>query len=318
MKTLATKQLTNKSVKQNQNGEKGRSRSVSPLSTGMPLLQRQCACGGGCPHCQEKLGIQTKLKISEPGDQYEQEADRLADEVMRMPEPSVQRQVEPEEEEEMVQRKAIANPMMPPIQRKNEPDQSEPSEVPSVVHEVLNSPGHSLSPSIRTFMEPRFGYDFSQVRLHTSPQAAESARAVNACAFTVGRNIVLGAGQYAPETTEGRRLLAHELTHVIQQNTSPMAAERVQRGISSFLGFSGSIRFTSCTEHGHALSDFAVMPEEGSESFTPEDGQRHEKVDGFWWRYHDPTEWLKISGDCHFEVTCTETGISRQDDCTFS
>jgi hypothetical protein len=94
MTTLATKQPTNESAKQNKSGEKGRSRSISPLSTGMPLLQRQCACGGGCPRCKkQELGIQTKLKISEPGDKYEQEADRIADEVMRMPEPSVQRQV---------------------------------------------------------------------------------------------------------------------------------------------------------------------------------------------------------------------------------
>jgi hypothetical protein len=94
MKAIATKQPTNESVKQNKSGEKGRSRSISPLSTGMPLLQRKCACGGGCPRCK-KSPIQTKLKISEPGDKYEQEADRIADEVMRMPELSVQRQIEP-------------------------------------------------------------------------------------------------------------------------------------------------------------------------------------------------------------------------------
>jgi outer membrane protein OmpA-like peptidoglycan-associated protein len=106
MRAIATKQPTNDFTKQNKNGGRGRSRSRSPLSTGMPRLQRQCACGGGCPRCQDELGIQTKLKISEPGDKYEQEADRIADEVMRMPEPSVQRQLEPEEEEqEMVQRK---------------------------------------------------------------------------------------------------------------------------------------------------------------------------------------------------------------------
>jgi hypothetical protein len=99
MRSLATKQLINDVAKQ-KNGERGRSRHVSLLSTEMPLLQRQCACGGGCPRCQDELGIQTKLKISEPGDKYEQEADRIADEVMRMPEPSVQRQVEPEEEKE--------------------------------------------------------------------------------------------------------------------------------------------------------------------------------------------------------------------------
>lgn len=69
-------------------------------------------------------------------------------------------------------------------------------------------------------MEPRFGVDFSQVRVHTDPRATESAQAVNALAYTVGRNVVFGTGQYAPGTSEGRRLLAHELVHTIQQNKS--------------------------------------------------------------------------------------------------
>jgi hypothetical protein len=85
MKAIATKQPTNESVKQNKSGEKGRSRSVSPLSTGMPLLQRKCACGGGCPRCQDELGIQTKLKIGKPGDKYEQEADHIANLVVNTP-----------------------------------------------------------------------------------------------------------------------------------------------------------------------------------------------------------------------------------------
>jgi hypothetical protein len=86
MRTLATKQPINDVVKQ-KNGERGRSRSISSLSTGMPLLQRKCACGGGCPRCKEQGLLQTKLKISEPGDKHEQEVDQIADEVMRMPEP---------------------------------------------------------------------------------------------------------------------------------------------------------------------------------------------------------------------------------------
>jgi hypothetical protein len=176
----------------------------------MPLLQRKCACGGGCPRCKEELGIQTKLKISEPGDKYEQQADRVADEVMRMPESLVQRQVEPEEEE-MVHRKAIANPN--PLSS----DQSS-SEVPPIVHEVLNSPGQPLDPKTRTFMESRFGHDFSQVRVHTDVKAVQSARSLNALAYTVGQNIVFGSNQYALEAQEGKRLLAHELTHVVQQN----------------------------------------------------------------------------------------------------
>lgn len=84
MRTLATKQPTNDSAKQKKKGNKERSsRSVSSLSTGMPLLQRKCACGGGCPRCKEDLGIQTKLKIGEPNDKYEQEADQVANQVMQ-------------------------------------------------------------------------------------------------------------------------------------------------------------------------------------------------------------------------------------------
>lgn len=89
--------------------------------------------------------------------------------------------------------------------------------VPPIVHDVLSSPGQPLDASTRTFMEPRFGYDFSQVRVHTDKRAAESARAVNALAYTVGRDVVFGEGEYEPGTSMGRRLLAHELTHVVQQ-----------------------------------------------------------------------------------------------------
>ena len=90
--------------------------------------------------------------------------------------------------------------------------------VPPVVHDVLSSPGQPLDRSTRAFMEPRFGHDFSGVRVHTDARAAESARAVNALAYTVGRDVVFGAGQYMPGTMGGKRLLAHELTHTIQQS----------------------------------------------------------------------------------------------------
>lgn len=93
-------------------------------------------------------------------------------------------------------------------------------EVPPVVHDVLCSPGQPLDPATRAFMEPRFGHDFSQVRVHTDGKAAESARAVNALAYTVGRDVVFDSGQYAPYTHEGRQLITHELTHVIQQKFS--------------------------------------------------------------------------------------------------
>jgi len=96
--------------------------------------------------------------------------------------------------------------------------------VPPIVHDVLSSSGHPLDAGTRTFMEPRFGYDFSQVRVHTDATAAESARAVNALAYTVGRDIVFDTGQYAPGTSAGKRLLTHELTHVVQQRSGTQGA----------------------------------------------------------------------------------------------
>ena len=92
--------------------------------------------------------------------------------------------------------------------------------VPGVVHEVLRAPGQALDASARAFMEPRFGRDFSQVRIHTDATAAASAAAVNARAYTVGRDIVFAGGAYRPGTAEGRTLLAHELAHVAQQQGS--------------------------------------------------------------------------------------------------
>lgn len=99
--------------------------------------------------------------------------------------------------------------------------------VPAIVHEVLRTPGQPLEPATRASMEPHFGHDFGAVRVHTDARAAESARAVDALAYTVGRNVVFGAGQYAPTSSAGQRLLAHELTHVVQQ--SSLGAVQLQR-----------------------------------------------------------------------------------------
>jgi hypothetical protein len=167
--------------------------------------------------------IQTKLAVNQPGDAYEQEADGIADQVMRMPEPRL--------------RSACPCGGKCPNCRKEQPGQEQPSHghgrlrakrvqagdmgqitAPPIVHEVLASPGQPLDPAARGFMEPRFGHDFSQVRVHADAKAAESASALKASAYTVGRDVVFGAGRYAPGTAEGDRLLAHELTHVAQQS----------------------------------------------------------------------------------------------------
>lgn len=91
------------------------------------------------------------------------------------------------------------------------------NDVPPIVYDVLRSPGKSLEPATRAFMEPRFGHDFSRVRVHTDPRAGESARAVGAEAYTVGSHIVFGSHPQSPDSSAGRELLAHELAHVVQQ-----------------------------------------------------------------------------------------------------
>lgn len=104
------------------------------------------------------------------------------------------------------------------LQRRSE-KQTALAMLPPSVYEVLRTPGRPLDAATRAFMEPRFGHDFSHVRVHTDTKAAESAQAVNALAFTVGRDLVFGERQYAPGTMTGDRLMAHELTHVVQQDS---------------------------------------------------------------------------------------------------
>ena len=105
---------------------------------------------------------------------------------------------------------------------------AEPVSVPPIVHDVLRSPGQPLDARTRAYMEPRFGHDFSQVRVHTGGRAAESAMAVNARAYTAGQNIVFGANEYSPQSNAGKRLLAHELTHTVQQRNSAGMALQVR------------------------------------------------------------------------------------------
>jgi hypothetical protein len=187
--------------------------------------------------------IQAKLRIGESNDIYEQEADRVADEVMRMPEQQVQQQPEEEKDavlndsEGTIQPKPLADQITPLVQRQVEPQEEEKEEEEEILqtkeisgqpHEVtpdlesriqaLKGGGQPLSKSERAFFEPRFGYDFSEVRVHTDVDAFRLARSVNARAFTVGRDIYFGVGRYSPNTSPGKKLLAHELTHVVQQN----------------------------------------------------------------------------------------------------
>lgn len=162
--------------------------------------------------------LQAKLKIGQPHDMYEQEADRVAEQVMRMQEPQVQRKCAKcnEDEEKVLKPKAIG---------------SIANTVPPIVHEVLSTPGQPLDTQTRSFMEPRFGHDFGNIRVHADAKAAESARAVNALAYTVGRDIILGEDQINSGTWQGKRLLAHELAHVVQQE---YGLKQIQRQVGSY------------------------------------------------------------------------------------
>lgn len=166
--------------------------------------------------------IQPKLTVNQPGDLYEQEADRVADQVMRMTgPPTIRRNCSSGAEEEKLHRKCAECEEQEKEKKKMNLGRKEthagPRFAPISVHQVLNSPGQPLDPVTRSFMEPRFSHDFSHVRVHDDSRAADSAKAVNAHAYTVGRHIVFASGQYSPATLAGQRLLAHELVHAIQQ-----------------------------------------------------------------------------------------------------
>ena|GEM_PF-1101107 len=193
-------------------------------------------------------GVQAKLEIGQPGDAYEKEADAMAEKVMQS---SAEQGVSlAGKEEEKVQKKPLAESITPIVQRKNEEEPSESPEglttdiqrkettqsaSPSVASPSLESQlsqsqggGTPLPTAARQEMEAGFGSDFSSVRVHTDSQAVQLSRQLGAQAFTKGNDLYFNSGRYNPTSSEGKRLLAHELTHTIQQGKSPT----VQRKLS--------------------------------------------------------------------------------------
>ncbi|MDB5133750.1 MAG: hypothetical protein JWP37_353 [Mucilaginibacter sp.] len=197
------------------------------------------------------LFFQPKLTVNQPNDVYEQEADTMADRVMRMPDTentkqpffkpvltSIQRKCKNCEEEQKLQRKEEESTPLTPVkesglqrkcavceeekkvQRKEEGGDIGGREAPATVHNIINSGGQPLDGGTRDFMESRFGYDFSRVQIHNGPSAHRSSEDINALAYTHGNHVVFGEGQYQPNTNTGKQLLAHELTHVVQQTQS--------------------------------------------------------------------------------------------------
>ena len=188
------------------------------------------------------LLIQPKLSVNAPGDAYEQEADAVADKIMRMPHttrvtanPSpvkIQRKCsncgkEEEQEEDddtetdsikKVQRKCAACEEEEKNQLQRKQSGNAAPAISANVQQVIESEGQPLDQATRSFMEKRFGFDFGKVQVHNNSLAHQSAKDINALAYTHKYHIAFGAGQYQPKTASGRKLLAHELTHTIQQD----------------------------------------------------------------------------------------------------
>ncbi len=173
--------------------------------------------------------VQPKLQVNEPGDRYEQEADTMADQVMSISasnessffkpaSTSIQRKCQHCEEESLHRKESSSAHVNGSL------------DLDSYISS-LGSSGQALSESNRSFFEPRFGQDFSNVRIHTDSVAAKSAQSINALAYTTGNNIVFNSGQYSPESDSGKRLMAHELTHVVQQSGG--VDRKIQRALGA-------------------------------------------------------------------------------------
>jgi Domain of unknown function (DUF4157)/Novel toxin 16 len=211
-----------------QHANKPQAPAVMPF--GGFCLQRNCACGnhtskvGECASCdQHPPGLQRSLNVGASNDPYELEADQIAAQVLASP----------------ARRVSNAAPRIGRLNQTSGLSQT----APASVDRVLSSPGSPLDSALRQDMESRFGHDFSKVRVHSSATAESSASELNAQAYTVGHHIVFGSGRFAPGTHDGQRLIAHELTHVIQQ-TGPgpawMPQSMTARSVSTNEGGPGA------------------------------------------------------------------------------
>jgi len=315
-------------------------RAADASSASHSLLGLQSSVGSQA--VQRLLGsdyFQAKLQISSPGDPFEQEADHVADKVMRMPEPNAASPVQPQPLSDSIQRVPLAvrdddedeekvsrecdqcdddtpvqrrstdeepeeEPQAAPIQRQTEDDEEEKvqTKLSTVqracdhcedehVHReadtaqrgvstpvagninALKGRGNPLPATTRAFFEPRFGADFSNVRVHTDSHAADTAKSINARAFTVGPNIAFGAGQFAPETQPGKQILAHELTHVVQQGaaTSSQQIHRTPEMIQT-IPIAGSIPPVTDKQRAYYKHADDVVDIANKATFKPNDG----------------------------------------------
>lgn len=176
--------------------------------------------------------VQPKLSIGSADDPLEREADAVADRVMRMPDQSVKQESFFKPSGNFIQRKCTHCEEEKKLQKKSKEGLDGKTEAPAIIHDVISSPGNPLDQETRSFFEPRFGYDFRNVKVHTGNNATFSSETINAHAYTVGNHVVFNENRFAPQTNSGKKLLAHELTHVIQQG-SPEVRPLVQRDVKN-------------------------------------------------------------------------------------
>ena len=235
---LEKQQPKSLSTKKNNNYRQASRDKLENYAYDSNLLLNQAIPISLAPQLQQSLGnqtmqrlirsgkIQTKLKVSEPEDVYEKEADRVAEHIMRMSntpdEPyssigsegkKINRKCESCEKDEESNKIKRSRKEKNPTNQVNVTDKTTRN-----INNIVNQTGSSLDSSTREFMQSRFGYDFGNVRIHTGESADTAAISVNALAYTLGNDIIFGKGYYQPNTFVGRSLLAHELTHVVQQS----------------------------------------------------------------------------------------------------
>ena len=254
----------------------------------------------------ESMNVQAKLTVNPPDDQYEREADQVAEAVTKTT--SVQRETKPEEEEEQVQTKLQrqAAPeeeeeqVQTKLQRQGDGSFEAGDELESslAVHQSAGSP---LSDETRDYMEPRFGADFSRVRVHTGSEAAQLNRQISAQAFTHGPDIYLGEGKYDPGSDAGRRLLAHELSHTLQQGASTMQRAPETNSVSTLViqrGLWGKIK-KGVKKVGKAVASGAKAALGGVKKGAKAVGRGVKKAAAMVWtgaKYVSKQLWTKVTG----------------------
>jgi hypothetical protein len=178
-----------------------------------------------------EIFFQAKLTVGSPNDPLEDEADAMADQVMRMPKsPFIQRKCSHCEEEEKAQRKPLVAGITTGIQAKAENNSTVSNQVSDAI-ESSRGAGSKMDTETNSFMSSRFGSDFSDVNIHTDNKSVQLSNNLSAKAFTVGNDIYFNQGEYQPQSDKGKHLLAHELTHTLQQgkDSSIKSKRLVQR-----------------------------------------------------------------------------------------